>query len=184
MKITGQTQYIKETNQDKFLNGSTGLPAGEFTVRVKNIEYNDKENRYFTIVFGNDEGKQYKHNQFVPPYKHDFQEKQLIELVTRLGVNLNLPSLEFDTNDLINQPCHLVLKWKFNENEGKYFSDFSYIKPYKNGDGVINKPIPKDEKMKAEENGGSRPKTSLNDEDNPFANANGPIDISDDDLPF
>ena len=64
----------------------------------------------------------------------------------------------------------MVLKWKFNENEGKYFSDFSYIKPYKNGDGVVNKPIPKDEKMKAEENGEQLSKGSLSDENDPFAN--------------
>ncbi|HEI4275693.1 TPA: single-stranded DNA-binding protein, partial [Staphylococcus aureus] len=121
-KITGQAQFTKETNQEKFYNGSAGFQAGEFTVKVKNIEFNDRENRYFTIVFENDEGKQYKHNQFVPPYKYDFQEKQLIELVTRLGIKLNLPSLDFDTNDLIGKFCHLVLKWKFNEDEGKYFT--------------------------------------------------------------
>lgn len=31
---------------------------------------------------------------------------------------------------------------------------------------------------------GQQPKQSLSSQDNPFANANGPIDISDDDLPF
>ncbi len=98
MKITGQAQS-KETNQEKFYNGSAGFQAGEFTVKVKNIEFNDRENRYFTIVFENDEGKQYKHNQFVPPYKYDFQEKQL--MVSGLGIKLNLPSLDFDTNDLL-----------------------------------------------------------------------------------
>ena len=35
MKITGQTQYIKDTNQEKFYNGATGFQAGEFTVKVK-----------------------------------------------------------------------------------------------------------------------------------------------------
>lgn len=184
MKITGQAQHIKETNQEKFYSGATGFQAGEFTVKVKNIEYKDQENRYFTIIFENDEGKQYKHNQFVPPYKYDFQEKQLIELVTRLGIKLNLPSLDFDTNELIGKPCHLVLKWKFNKDEGKYFTDFSFIKPYKNGDGVINKPIPKTDKQKQEESNGTQRQTPMSQQDDPFANANGPIDISDDDLPF
>lgn len=72
----------------------------------------------------------------------------MIELVTRLGIKLNLPSLDFDTNDLIGKFCHLVLKWKFNEDEGKYFTDFSFIKPYKKGDDVVNKPIPKTDKQK------------------------------------
>ncbi len=178
MKISGQAQYIKETNQEKFYNGTTGFQAGEFTVKVKNIEFNDRENRYFTIVFENDEGKQYKHNQFVPPYKYDFQEKQLIELLTRLGIKLNLPSLDFDTNELIGKPCHLVLKWKFNKDEGKYFTDFSFIKPYKNGEGIINKPIPKTEKQKAEEKNNSQ-QTSMTSQDNPFGN-NDPLGYEDD----
>lgn len=29
MKITGQAQFTKETNQEKFYNGSTGFQAGE-----------------------------------------------------------------------------------------------------------------------------------------------------------
>ncbi|PZH14800.1 hypothetical protein [Staphylococcus aureus] len=58
MKITGQAQFTKETNQEKFYNGSTGFQAGEFTVKVKNIEFNDRENRYFTIVFENNGAQQ------------------------------------------------------------------------------------------------------------------------------
>lgn len=39
--------------------------------------------------------------------------------------------------------------------------------------------------MKREEQQGqNQQKGSLSDESNPFANTNGPIDISDDDLPF
>ena len=53
MKITGQAQFTKETNQEKFYNGSAGFQAGEFTVKVKNIEFNDRENRYFTIMKAN-----------------------------------------------------------------------------------------------------------------------------------
>lgn len=183
MKITGQAQFTKETNQEKFYNGSAGFQAGEFTVKVKNIEFNDRENRYFTIVFENDEGKQYKHNQFVPPYKYDFQEKQLIELVTRLGIKLNLPSFDFDTNDLIGKFCHLVLKWKFNEDEGKYFTDFSFIKPYKKGDDVVNKPIPKTDKQKAEENNEAQQQTSMSQQSNPFESS-GQFGYDDQDLAF
>ncbi|MGW7932156.1 single-stranded DNA-binding protein [Staphylococcus xylosus] len=183
MKISGQAQYIKETNQEKFYSATTGFQAGEYTVRVKKIEFNDQENRYFTIIFENDEGKRYKHNQFIPPYKYDFQEKQLIELVTRLGVKLNLPSLDFDTNQLLEKPCHLVLKWKFNEDEGKYFTDFSFIKPYENGDGIINKPIPKTDKQKAEENKGVQQQTPMSQQDDPFS-GNDPLGYNEDDLAF
>ncbi len=51
MKINGQATHIKETNQDSFLKGGDFLGAGEFTVKVKDVEFNDKENRYFTVVF-------------------------------------------------------------------------------------------------------------------------------------
>ena len=55
MKITGQAQHIKETNQEAFLKGGDFLGAGEFTVKVKDIESNDAQGRYFTIVFENNE---------------------------------------------------------------------------------------------------------------------------------
>lgn len=185
MKINGQATHIKETNQDSFLKGGDFLGAGEFTVKVKDVEFNDKENRYFTVVFENGEGKQYKHNQFVPPFQQEFQEKQYVEFLSRLGIELNLPDLTFDTNDLVNQFCTVVLKNKFNEDQGKYFVRLSFIKVWNKGDEVVNKSTPKTDEMKREEQQGqNQQKGSLSDESNPFANANGPIDISDDDLPF
>ncbi|SUJ46603.1 Single stranded DNA-binding protein,phage-associated [Staphylococcus aureus] len=110
MKIRGRALYIQETNQEAFMKGGEFLGAGEFTVKVANVEFNDRENRYFTIIFENNEGKQYKHNQFVPPFQQDFQEKQYIELLSRLGIKLNLPDLTFDTNQLINKIGTIVLK--------------------------------------------------------------------------
>ncbi|MCD8832728.1 single-stranded DNA-binding protein [Staphylococcus arlettae] len=185
MRINGHAQHIKETNQEAFLKGGDFLGAGEFTVKVKDVEFNDKENRYFTVVFENGEGKQYKHNQFVPPFQQDFQEKQYVELLSRLGIKLNLPDLTFNTDDLINKFGTIVLKHKLNEDQGKYFVRLSYLKVWNKGDEVVNKPEPKTDEMKREEqlaNGEQKP--SISDESNPFANSNGPIDISDDDLPF
>ena len=187
MKINGQAQHIKDTNQEAFLKGGDFLGAGEFTVKVKDVEFNDKENRYFTVVFENGEGKQYKHNQFVPPFQQDFQEKQYVEFLSRLGIKLNLPDLTFDTNDLVNKFGTIVLKNKFNEDQGKYFVRLSYVKVWDKGDEVVNKPTPKTDQMKREEQQGSvqrQQKESLSDQSNPFANASGPIDINDDDLPF
>ena len=184
MKITGQAQHTKETNQEAFMKGGDFLGAGEFTVKVKDVEFNDKENRYFTIVFENNEGKQYKHNQFVPPFDQDFQEKQYIELLSRLGIKLNLPDLTFDTEQLINKFCNIVVKWKFRENLGKYMTQLSYIKVWNKGDEVVNKPTPKTDEMKQREQQANGQQTPMTKQDNPFGNANGPIDISDDDLPF
>lgn len=184
MKITGQAQYTKETNQEAFMKSGDFLGAGEFTVKVKDVEFNDKENRYFTIVFENNEGKQYKHNQFVPPFKFDFQEEQYIQLLSRLGIKLNLPDMTFDTNQLINKMGTIVLKNKFNEDQGKYFVRLSYVKVWNKGDEIVNKPEPKTEEMKQREQQANGQKPSLTDQSNPFANANGPIDISNDDLPF
>ncbi|RAX30860.1 UNVERIFIED_CONTAM: single-stranded DNA-binding protein, partial [Escherichia coli] len=62
--------------------------------------------------------------------------------------------------------------------EGKYFTDFSFIKPYKNGEGIINKPIPKTEKQKAEEKSNSQ-QTPMTSQDNPFGN-NDPLGYEDD----
>lgn len=187
MNISGKAQHIKETNQEAFLKGGDFLGAGEFTVKVKDVEFNDSQNRYFTVVFENSEGKQYKHNQFVPPFQQDFQEKQYIEFLSRLGIKLNLPDLSFNTDELINKVGTIVLKHKLNEDQGKYFVRLSFVKVWNKGDEVVNKPVPKTDEMKREEqqaNGHSEQKGSLSDESNPFANANGPIDIDDSMLPF
>ncbi|MGL4048115.1 single-stranded DNA-binding protein [Staphylococcus warneri] len=184
MKITGQAQHIKETNQETFLKGGDFLGAGEFTVKVKDIVSNDAQGRYFTIVFENNEGKQYKHNQFVPPFQQDFQEKQYIELLSRLGIKLNLPDLTFNTDELINKMGTIVLKYKFNEDQGKYFVRLSFVKVWNKGDEIVNKPEPKTNEMKQKEKQANGQQTPMSKQDNPFGNANGPIDISDDDLPF
>ncbi|MBA8772091.1 single-stranded DNA-binding protein [Staphylococcus coagulans] len=184
MKITGRAQHITETSQEAFMKGGDFLGAGEFTVKIKDIEANDAEGRYFTIVFENNEGKQFKHNQFVPPFQQDYQEKQYIELLTRLGIKLNLPDLTFDTDQLINKPGTIVLKNKFNEDQGKYFVRLSFVKAWKKGDEIINKPEPKTDEMKQKEKQTNGRQTPMSQESNPFANANGPIDIDDEILPF
>lgn len=181
MKITGQATHTKETNQEKFMGGGDFLGAGEFTVKVVDVEFNDKEKRYFTIVLENEESKQLKHNVFVPPFNQDWQEKQYIQLLSRLGIKLNLPDLTFDTNDLKNKVATAVIKRKWNEDEGKFFTRLSYFKTWEKGDELVNKPEPLTDDEKAKLNGNSQP---ANNSGNPFANANGPIDISDDDLPF
>lgn len=184
MKITGQAQHIKETNQETFLKGGDFLGAGEFTVKVKDIESNDAQGCYFTIVFENNEGKQYKHNQFVPPFQQDFQEKQYIELLSRLGIKLNLRDLTFNTDELINKMGTIVLKHKFNEDQGKYFVRLSFVKVWNKGDEIVNKPEPKTDEMKQKERQANGQQTPMSQQSNPFANANGPIDISSEDLPF
>ncbi|MDK8290182.1 MAG: single-stranded DNA-binding protein, partial [Staphylococcus lugdunensis] len=166
MKITGKATHIKETNQEAFLKGGDFLGAGEFTVKVKAIEANDREGRYFTIVFENNEGKEFKHNQFVPPFQQDYQEKQYIELLSRLGIQLNLPDLTFDTDQLINKVGTIVLKNKFNKEQGKYFVRLSYVKVWKKGDEVVNKPEPKTEEMKREEQQAKGQQTSMSQESN------------------
>lgn len=187
MKIQGRANHITDTNQEKFLKGGDFLGAGEFTVKVKEIQFNDNQNRYFTIVFENNEGKQFSHNQFVPPFEQDFQEKQYIELLTRLGIKLNLPDLTFDTDELVNKFGTIVLKNKFNEDQGKYFVRLSFVKVWNKGDEIVNKPEPKTDEMKRKEqlasvNNQPEQKQPLSSQDNPFAND--PLGYNDSDLAF
>ncbi|PCF48988.1 single-stranded DNA-binding protein [Staphylococcus delphini] len=186
MKITGRANHITETNQEVFMKGGDFLGAGEFTVKVKEIQFNDKENRYFTIVFENNEGKQFNHNQFVPPFQEDFQEKQYIELLSRLGIKLNLPDLTFDTDQLINKFCNIVVKWKFRENLGRYMTQLSYIKVWNKGDEVVNKATPKTDEQRAEEtqnNSNNQQQTPMSQQSNPFAGSD-PLGYDDQDLAF
>lgn len=39
------------------MKGGEFLGVGEFIVKVVNVEFNDRENRYFIIIFENNEGK-------------------------------------------------------------------------------------------------------------------------------
>ena len=78
----------------------------------------------------------------------------------------------------------IVLKNKFNEDQGKYFVRLSFVKVWNKGDEIVNKPEPKTDEMKQREQQANGQQTPMTKQDNPFANANGPIDISDDDLPF
>ncbi len=121
MKIAGQNQYIQETNQEAFMKGGDFLGAGEFTAKVANVEFNDKRKQILHNYFENNEGKQYKHNQFVPPFQQDYQKNNISSYFSRFRIKLNLPDLTFDTDQLINKIGTIVLKNKFNEEQGKYF---------------------------------------------------------------
>ncbi|HDK8607307.1 TPA: single-stranded DNA-binding protein, partial [Staphylococcus aureus] len=105
-------------------------------------------------------------------------------LLSRLGIKLNLPDLTFDTDQLINKIGTIVLKNKFNEEQGKYFVRLSYVKVWNKDDEVVNKPEPKTDEMKQREQQANGKQTPMSQQSNPFANANGPIEINDDDLPF
>lgn len=61
---------------------------------------------------------------------------------------MNLPDLTFDTDQLINKIGTIVLKNKFNEEQGKYFVRLSYVKVWNKDDEVVNKPEPKTDEMK------------------------------------
>ena len=89
-----------------------------------------------------------------------------------MGVKLNLPDLSFNTDELINKAGTIVLKHKLNEDQGKYFVRLSFVKVWNKGDEVVNKPVPKTDDMKREEqqtSGQGQQKESLSDQSNPFA---------------
>ena len=50
--------------------------AGEFTVKLQ-MSSLTTEKTDTSIVFENNEGKQYKHNQFVPSFQQDYQENNI-----------------------------------------------------------------------------------------------------------
>lgn len=197
VQINGKAQYTQGKELDSFMSGGDFLTPGEYTVKVKDIETDKiQKNNYITIVFVNNEGKEYKHNQFLPPFNHDFQEERYIELLARLGINLNTQAgdLSFNTDALINKACTIVLKRKWNDDHEKYFTELSYNKTWKKDDTVINTPHPMTEEEKAKAgyggNNGGGGQGYGQAETNPFENAGagqgptGSADINDDDLPF
>lgn len=185
VKINGTAQHTKGKELDSFKTGGDFLSPGEYTVKVTDVE-TDKlsQNNYITIVFENGEGKEFRHNQFIPPFDQDWQEKQYIELLARLGIGLDTESgdLSFNTEDLINKPCNIVLKRKWNDDNQRFYTRLSYNKIWNKGDEVKNAPTPMTPEEQQMMNSGNGSPAQA--EENPFENADGPADVEDDDLPF
>ena len=77
----------------------------------------------------------------------------------------------------------IVLKINSTKNKADILSDY-LCKTWNKGDEIVNKPEPKTDEMKQREQQASGQQTPMSQQSNPFGNANGPIDISSEDLPF
>lgn len=187
VQINGTAQHTKGKELESFKSGGDFLSPGEYTVVVTDVE-TDKvsEKNYITIVFENNEGKEFRHNQFIPPFDKEWQEKQYVELLARLGIDLDTQSgnLSFNTDKLKNKSCNIVLKRKWNDNDEKFYTRLSYNKVWNKGDEVKNEPTPMTQEERALINGGNSQGSSQQPEQNPFENADGPVDVDSEDLPF
>ncbi len=172
----------QETNQEAFMKGGTFRSWRIYSKSCKCRNLTTEKTDTSRLFLKTTKVNNTKHNQFVPPFQQDYQEKQYIELLSRLGIKLNLPDLTFDTDQLINKIGTIVFKNKFNEEQGKYFVRLSYVKVWNKDDEVVNKPEPKTDEMKQKEQQANGKQTPMSQQSNPFANANGPIEINDDDF--
>ena len=99
-----------------------------------------------------------------------------------LGVQGNNGMFNFTEKDVIGKPINIELERKYNDYTDKWNTSLKRVWKF-DGTPVFEKYEIKDN-QKNNNNEQQTSKPNLNSPNNPFANANGPIDIDDKDLPF
>lgn len=164
------------------------LPAGKHTVKIKNIEGKETQNGHpqLIITFVDANGREFTHYQLAN-FEHDWVKNWFYNFTKNAGLPVKKENFSFDTNDLVGKPIFVDVQREYNDYSDKYVNRLKYTAKYeKDKADQWNEeyPISEEEKLfKAKQNGGSESNAG-NSSNNPFANANGPIDISSDDLPF
>ena len=177
MKINFDFSNAKEHTGLKF------IPAGKHTVKIKDVESKTTTNGHpqLVITFEDKEGRTFDHYQLANT-EYDWVINWFYNFAKNAGLKVEKGQFALDTNDLIGKPMFIDIKREFNDYTGKYRNNLKYTAPYdKEKVDEWNEEYPiSDEEKAFKENGENNSKK----EDNPFADATGPVDISDDDLPF
>ena len=100
-----------------------------------------------------------------------------------LGVQSDNGMFNFTERDVIGKPINIELERKYNDYTDKWNTSLKRVWKF-DGTPVFEKYEIKDNQKNNNNNEQQTSKSSLNSPNNPFANANGPIDIDDKDLPF
>ncbi|MDV2096952.1 hypothetical protein RZS15_18730, partial [Acinetobacter baumannii] len=98
-----------------------------------------------------------------------------------LGIQSDNGMFNFTERDVIGKPINIELERKYNDYTDKWNTSLKRVWKF-DGTPVFEKHEIKDNQKNNNEQQTS--KSSLNSPNNPFANANGPIDVDDKDLPF
>lgn len=161
------------------------LPAGKHTVKIKNIEAKETKNGHpqLIITFVDANGREFTHYQLAD-FEQDWVKNWFYNFTKNAGLPVKKENFTFDTNDLVGKPIFVDIQRDYNDYSDKYVNRLKYTAKYdKDKADQWNEEyaISDEEKAFKAKQGGA---TSSSSSSNPFANANGPIDIDTNELPF
>ncbi|MDU0476326.1 DUF669 domain-containing protein [Staphylococcus chromogenes] len=164
------------------------IQPGSYSVKVKGFENKESKNGHpqIAITFTHKEEGEFTHYANGDT-SNDFAKNWLYTFLKAVGIQDNNGQFSFTDKDIIGKPINIELERKYNEYTDKWntvlkrFWKFEGTPVYEKIGIKENKKNDSDNKVQAQTGIVSNGAVTS---DNPFANANGPIDISDEDLPF
>ncbi|MDT0672832.1 MULTISPECIES: hypothetical protein [Staphylococcus] len=164
------------------------IQPGSYSVKVKGFENKESKNGHpqIAITFTHKEEGEFTHYANGDT-SNDFAKNWLYTFLKAVGIQDNNGQFSFTDKDIIGKPINIELERKYNEYTDKWNTVLKRFWKFE-GTPVYEKiGIKENEKNDSDNKGQAQTGNVSNGavtSDNPFANANGPIDISDEDLPF
>lgn len=158
------------------------IQPGQYSVKIKNFEAKESKNGHpqFAITFMHKE--EGEHTHFANgDLESQFAKDWLFTFLKTVGLQGSNGQFNFTTRDILGKPINIELERKFNDYTGKWNTVLKRFWKFE-GTPIFEKYEIKDSEKNNNQQQSNNP--SVNDASNAFANANGPIEISDDDLPF
>ncbi|UXS22584.1 single stranded DNA-binding domain-containing protein [Staphylococcus delphini] len=164
------------------------IQPGSYSVKIKGFENKESKNGHpqIAISFMHKEEGEFTHYANGDT-SNDFAKNWLYTFLKSVGIQDNNGQFSFTDKDIIGKPINIELERKYNEYTDKWntvlkrFWKFEGTPVYEKIGIKENEKNDSDNKVQAQKGNVSNGAVTS---DNPFANANGPIDISDEDLPF
>ncbi|MBA8761744.1 DUF669 domain-containing protein [Staphylococcus coagulans] len=164
------------------------IQPGSYSVKIKGFENKESKNGHpqIAISFTHKEEGEFTHYANGDT-SNDFAKNWLYTFLKAVGLQDNNGQFSFTDKDIIGKPINIELERKYNEYTDKWNTVLKRFWKFE-GTPVYEKiGIKENEKNDSDNKGQAQTGNVSNGtvtSDNPFANANGPIDIQDEDLPF
>ncbi|UXR73321.1 DUF669 domain-containing protein [Staphylococcus sp. IVB6238] len=164
------------------------IQPGSYSVKVKGFENKESKNGHpqIAITFTHKEEGEFTHYANGDT-SNDFAKNWLYTFLKSVGIQDNNGQFSFTDKDIMGKPINIELERKYNEYTDKWNTVLKRFWKFE-GTPVYEKiGIKENEKNDSDNKGLAQTGNVSNGavtSDNPFANANGPIDISSEDLPF
>ncbi|GEQ04534.1 DUF669 domain-containing protein [Staphylococcus gallinarum] len=156
------------------------MQPGQYSVKIKNFEAKESKNGHpqIAITFSHKEEGEFTHFANGDT-SNDFAKNWLFTFLKAVDVQGNNGQFSFTERDVIGKPINIELKREYNDYTEKWNTVLKRFWKFE-GTAVFEKYEIKEE----QKNNNTSTSSNNSNSDNPFANANGPIDIDESDLPF